>query len=796
MKKEFKKILFNTLKYTAAALTLAGTVLIAGSNLTKASTGTYKDYNYSKINGKVTITAYKGKDSKIKIPSKIAGAKVTEIGPDAFYKNSKIKSVSMPDTVTVIRTGAFEDCTKLTTVKFSKNTRRIYNHAFLNCSSIKSIKLPAKITRLGASAFKDCTSLKTIRLSKNIKTIPWNCFSNCKSLSSFDFDNIEYIKSEAFTNCTSLSGDIQFKNLIKMDYDAFANCTSIKSVTFSKTLQRLGNRNFAPGRTINIDGEKSSNPFAGCTSLTSFSISPENVNYSVSDGILYGKSGKWLVAYPAGKIGEYTTPGSVVGIGCQAFQGSLATKITLSPSVLYVYREAFSNSEVRSVVIPDAQPDKKFNYYFHHNMFKNCTKLEEFIFPKGFNHTHFITFEGCTSLRYVYIPDGYTNLSNNMFLNCSALTEVVLPKSLNVIPANCFMNCTNLKTIDLSNITQIDDGAFCGCKSIYGKLSLPKTANIGCMAFADCVKITEVALAASTQSLGFTDNTELPVITRHYERVDYSYDILSAETYSNPFAGCVNLAKINFIDDNNAPAEGQHFTILDNCIYSLDKETLICVAGAKTGTLTIPYGVTTLAALAFNGSSLESINIPDSVKMIDLYSISDCKIKTLTIPKKVHTLVDGSDGLFPNCTELASITVRKGNRTYFSENGILFAKNDIKDLLVYPSAKKGKSFTTPKKCKIAGNAFSNCRYLKKLTIPSGSKINALGIIVNNCNGMKIYLPADIKELRYELEYDNGKMYTVATPSVKKCTIYIKKNSTIHQKIKKGRYSFTNYKTYK
>ena len=64
---------------------------------------------------------------------------VTEIGDDAFYGCSSLKSVDIPDSVT-----------------------KIGKSAFCWCSSLKSIDIPNSVTEIGESAFDGCEYIKSI----------------------------------------------------------------------------------------------------------------------------------------------------------------------------------------------------------------------------------------------------------------------------------------------------------------------------------------------------------------------------------------------------------------------------------------------------------------------------------------------------------------------------------------------------------------------------------------------------------------------------------------------------------
>ena len=83
-------------------------VFFGNNNVNYAKAETMDDYDYE-INkdGTYTITGYYGSKSKVVIPSKINGKKVTSISEMAFYKCSSLTSITIPNGVKSIGDEAF-----------------------------------------------------------------------------------------------------------------------------------------------------------------------------------------------------------------------------------------------------------------------------------------------------------------------------------------------------------------------------------------------------------------------------------------------------------------------------------------------------------------------------------------------------------------------------------------------------------------------------------------------------------------------------------------------------------------
>lgn len=81
-------------------------------------------------------------DTEIIIPSVIDGYEVTEIGSGAFQDCTSLTSVTIPDSVTKIGENAFCGCTALSSVTIGNKETVIGLKAFLGCSSLKNMTFP------------------------------------------------------------------------------------------------------------------------------------------------------------------------------------------------------------------------------------------------------------------------------------------------------------------------------------------------------------------------------------------------------------------------------------------------------------------------------------------------------------------------------------------------------------------------------------------------------------------------------------------------------------------------------
>ena len=114
--------------------------------------------------------------------------RVTEIKESAFKGNSNIVTLTIPDTVTKIgkgnevgvddNTGAFQNCTNLTTVTFTGGNVATFKHTFSGCTKLNSVDFNG-VSSVGDAAFHKCTSLTNVQNTEGIKAIFGLGFYQC-----------------------------------------------------------------------------------------------------------------------------------------------------------------------------------------------------------------------------------------------------------------------------------------------------------------------------------------------------------------------------------------------------------------------------------------------------------------------------------------------------------------------------------------------------------------------------------------------------------------------------------------
>lgn len=148
------------------------------------------DYTYELINdGKeVKITDYKGKDKNVVIPGEIEGKPVTVIGASSFG-GSEFKTLTIPDSVTVIESEAFFWNGFLESVDFGNGLKTIGSRAFEFCVRLKSLNFPDSLTTIEDSAFDFCEFLKEVRIGKGLEYAGSYAIAGCIEADIYCYEN-------------------------------------------------------------------------------------------------------------------------------------------------------------------------------------------------------------------------------------------------------------------------------------------------------------------------------------------------------------------------------------------------------------------------------------------------------------------------------------------------------------------------------------------------------------------------------------------------------------------------------
>ena len=108
--------------------------------------------------------------------------------------------------LTAIADDAFNNCTRLTSVKLPKKLTAIGKRAFSGCRAMKTLTLPEGITTIGEEAFNDCRLLATLVFPNGLTTIGKCAFSGCAAFTEINLPtSVTTIGDNGFGGCTKVT---------------------------------------------------------------------------------------------------------------------------------------------------------------------------------------------------------------------------------------------------------------------------------------------------------------------------------------------------------------------------------------------------------------------------------------------------------------------------------------------------------------------------------------------------------------------------------------------------------------
>lgn len=368
----------------------------------------------------------------------------------------------------------------------------------------------------------------------------------------------------------------------------------------------------------------------------------------------------------------------------------------------------------------------------------------------------------------ISIPQTVKWIGYSAFEGCNLLTGPLnLPASLKTIESFAFYYCSGF-TGDLtipSNVSKVGESAFYGCSGLNGTITIPATLNdLGASPFFLCDNVQRINVDASNSKYssidgvfydknidsllicpgGKTGTISIP----NQVKVIGNYSFYNCKNLSGTLNITANIYAIGdyaffgtqSISEFTVSTANTNFTSVDGVLFTKTKTTLLACPGAKTGIYTIPSGVQTIAAGAFNNCS----------------SLTG----TILIPATVTQI---GDYAFYACTSIDGFEVESGNSRFAAENALLYSY--ARDsLLICPTSKSGVLYIPNNVTYIGYSSFEGCINLIELILAK-SVTTIDNYAFYSCIGLtRIRLTANLRTIGTAAFYNCTSLQKIETES--------------------------------
>lgn len=699
-----------------------------------------------------------------------------EIGSNAFYGCTNLKSFELPEGLTTISANMFYGCTSLEKIVVPSTVALIENEAFNGCSNLKELtftptkagKEPVELTIADGSSttsgsssgpptttykfpFSGCTSLTEIELPERTVSIGKYAFRGLKlkkvtlpstltKLGLGAFMATESLEEVVFNTgadgrtlltalseeCFSGSGLKKItlpEGLVDIMYKAFYDCENLKEIVIPATVETLG-KNDPSKSAISYSGYV----FYGCDSLESVTFAKGSVLNTIYKNS-FGGTAITEISLPASieNIAEYAfgSASSLTFVDFETYEAQLEDGTVKQVSSLKsIGYRAFQSTAIEHFVFPETLS----NITLDRGLFASSSTLKTVTLSSTVTDLTKV-FESINSDYVINTSDKADNFvitaDGNFLTNKAGTTIILAVKQLK--PEGGVLRIPD-------GVEIIETDAF-GRQTDITKLIIPssvKTIKNG--AFHHCTGLIEVVFENNENGVSFLENLGLP------HDGSGGDGTAQGEIYG-VFQYCTALTKVTF--PNSEYLTSLPYATFKNC--------------TSLKSITLPEGIETLGVAA---SVTSSTSDPT-----DTGVFRDCSaLETVVLPS---TLTQIGASTFHNCKKLKNVNIPEGVETIYS---FAFYHADVLTTVQLPD-----SLTTisPYAFNYAGltsldlnqvtdlgtRAFSNATKLKTIDV---SNISNFGTdIFNTCTALKtVVLPQKLSKLPTQTFYGCSSLTTV------------------------------------
>ncbi len=587
---------------------------------------------------------------------------ITNLPDGAFNGCVSLKTLTLPDSVTVIGTNAAACCSLLETVVCGTGLKRIEEQAFYNNPSLTNVQIQEGLEVIGRAAFSRNKKLQNLVIPDSVTTLETDCLTGT-ALTSFTVPRETAVIGKSFMQGNKSLQSIQ---VAEGNTHFRAECNVLYELRENVPYRVLLYAVAASSRTVNIaEGteEIAEWSFAYANHITSLTL-PETLRV-IEDSAFYWSE----------RISSLHIPDGVESIGIQAFAGCGLTTLTVGKGLQSMSGEIFQScSHIESVTVSKENPyledidnvvynkDHTVLYYYapkkpdteYHVIdmvermgsycMMECQFLKDLYLPKN------LASLGSGALTWNYVLNSIYVQGNAPSLEFMSINSMVENLLIYKIPGTTGWDASEWESYEFAtwnpeNTIQME-GSFEGVSWNYqgdnGKISFTGTGKIPDFteehpapwsAYMESIQTIEADGVTDFGNYAFYGGEKLLRFeAKGLKRIgDYA------------FADC---GKLLYIDAGETETIGTGAFQNDSAIQGdlVLKEIVSMGSKAFQGcasltSVLLSSRIQTLEEQVFSGcTSMADVIVPDSITVIKAGAFQDSGLRTVNIPAKVHTI--------------------------------------------------------------------------------------------------------------------------------------------------------------
>lgn len=403
------------------------------------------------------LIKYKGVASTVSVPDT-----VTAIGEGAFEDNDYVEKIILPDAVKKIEAYAFWGCDNLETVILGNGLTEISDFAFANCDGLETMTITPNIKRIGIQAFADCNNFEDITIPFQVTDISEDAFDgdyllniHCETGSYADKYAQEFYERQKDMPVYEKPEDESIK--VDAPEDGVYSGSGVSEEKEAGLIYEVNVQGDTLGSTTVVDNQ-------AVVFIQNAGLPVQNEDKKPLDDVVEREE----ISKESGKVSSVGQDGVIVER--TYYRNADVREAVVEDGVHTISQFAYARSGITEIILPDGLKEIEYAAFYH------CDNLKDVIIPesvtavaaKAFAHTEWVN----DFLKQGNFDSVVEKSADEDFLISGGVLvayrgnakEVIVPEGVRVIAGEAFEDHTEIETVILpATVQNIDELAFDGC---------------------------------------------------------------------------------------------------------------------------------------------------------------------------------------------------------------------------------------------------------------------------------------------------------------------------------------------